>query len=329
MKRSIVLGSLCLLLAAFLVGEGTQTVNAAPVTLKLGLLTAPGGEVDKGAQKFKELVESRTKGAVKIEVYPAAQLGTIREMLEGLSMGTNDMAIEAMSFLGMFDKDVNFLNAPFLFKNEKEMMSQPVFKEVLERVRKKNGIRTLSYNGLRSPNHLFTKTKPVTSLEELKGVKLRVPGVKAWVDVWNGLGAIATVIPWSEVYMALAQNVVDGMPHNAIQIRDDKLYEQLKYVTLLDFKPTVQCVWISEAKYLSLSPENQKILTEAAVESGAYFTQITKQDEKGAWNDLKKAGLKIFKVDRDLWFEKARPVLEKMEASGAWSKGLLARAWAK
>lgn len=323
MRRLTFFGFICVLAMFCFAATDSRQALAKQIVLKLGHINPPGGAIDKQSQKFKQLVEAKTDGQVRIDVYPASQLGKIREILEGISMGTVDMTVEGVGMLAHFDKDLNFFNAPFMYMNIEAFMVDPYLMEVLERIRKKTGIKMLSHNGVRPPFHLFTKTKPVQSLEELKGVKLRMPPVKAFVDVWNGLGAIAVAIPWSEVYMALSQNVVDGMAHNFLQIRDMKFYEQLNYATLLAFKPVVNAVWITDSKYKSFSPEIQKSLKEAAIESGEYFTELAVTENKKAREQLESAGIKVFTINKEPWFEKARAVHRKLEEGGAWSKGML------
>jgi tripartite ATP-independent transporter DctP family solute receptor len=318
--------TVCGLLVFGILGMLLSTAHGADtekIVLKLGHITAPGGSIDKEAQKFKELVSAKSEGRVRIDVYPAAQLGKIRELLEGVSMGTVDLALEAHTFLAQLDKDFNFFNAPFLWRSNSEVLDNYYYKGLLEKLRKVNGIRTLSSNGFRSDMHLFTKTRPVKSLKDLEGLKLRTPSSRAWLDTWNGLGAIATPIPWSEVYMALSQNVIDGMPHNATQVRDEKFYEHLKYCTLLNWKPSLNCIWMSEKKYKRFSNEIRCILKDSAMEAGAYFTKSEQEEEKKAWAMLKKAGMEVFEVDKEPWLEKAKAIVKKMDEDGSWSKGLL------
>ncbi|GAJ15524.1 unnamed protein product, partial [marine sediment metagenome] len=206
MKRLVLIGPICLAVALGIFINEAQVADAAQTVLKLGHITAPGGLLDKHAQRFKELVSTKSKGALRVDVYPAAQLGKMGKILEGLTMGTVDMALESLGFLSRFNKDINFYNLSFLWKTPQEIMHDNYLREVLEKIRKKNNIRTLAYNAVRPALHLWTYTKPVQSLDELKGMKLRVPPAKAYVACWNGLGAIAVAIPWSEVYMSRANS---------------------------------------------------------------------------------------------------------------------------
>ena len=102
------------------------------------VLRAAGGFTDLAAQKFKEVVEAKSKGQVTVEIYPAGQLGQIREVLEGLSMGTVDVLFEGLSWMAQYDKDLNFYNQSFMFKDPQELIDSPHQAEILEKIRQGN-----------------------------------------------------------------------------------------------------------------------------------------------------------------------------------------------
>ncbi len=156
-----------------LVISASTCVGAEVVVLKLAHITAPGGMLDMKAQKFAELVKEKSSGTIKIEIYPAQQLGNIKEILQGLSMGTIDMAQEVESFMDTFDKNYAIFGTPFMFSRE-ELKNNKYIQEVRERVRKKTGIRTLPGFAFRPAFHLWTQKKQIREPGQLKGVKLRV-----------------------------------------------------------------------------------------------------------------------------------------------------------
>jgi len=292
------------------------------ISLKLAHINVAEGILDKHAKKFAEVVASKTKGRVKVDVYPASQLGNMTEMLEGVSMGSINMCLESEGMLLIFEKDYQIFSAPFLIT--KDIVTKNEFlKEVRERVRAKNNIRVLSGQGWRPPFHLLTQKRGIKTPDELKGIKIRQVQSKVQIDVWNGLGATAVPIPWGEVYMALAQGVVNGMVHNILQVYEEKLYEQLNYCTLLDSLLVWQTVLINDKVYAGLSPDIQKAMNESAVEAGNYFTDLAVSSERDARKSLEKAGIKFIETDRKPWFNKALTVTRKLENDGAWAKGLL------
>jgi TRAP-type C4-dicarboxylate transport system substrate-binding protein len=295
---------------------------ADQIVLRLAHITAPGGMLDKRAHKFAELVAEKTNGKVKIEIYPAQQLGNIKEILQGISMGTIDMAQEAESFMDTFDKDYTIFSCPFMFSRD-ELRQCKYIDVVRERVRKKTGIRTLPGFSFRPAFHLWTQKRQILTPDKLDGIKLRVWQSKVLVDMWNGLGATAVPLAWGDVYLALSQHVVNGMVHNIVQVRDEKFYEQLNYCTKLDFMQLYDVTWISDAKYKSLPKDVQQALNEASQESADWFVKFGQGLVSEAQNQLEKAGIVFANGDRPAWVKKARAVQKKLEDDGVWSKGLM------
>ena len=310
-----------LMALAFLAVAPGSLLSADQIVLKLGHSTAPGGMLDKRAQKFAELASAKTNGKVKIEIYPAGQLGHIKEILQGVSFGTIDMAQESEQFMDAFEKDYTIITTAFLFSRS-ELQNLQLIDELRERVRKKAGIRTLSGLAFRPAFHLWTQKRPVTTPDQLKGMKIRVWQSKGVVDVWNGLGAAATVIPWQETYLALAQKVVDGMVHNIVQIRDEKFFEQLDFCIRLNAAELFDATWINENKFSSLPPDVQKALNEASKESADWLTNFGSGLEGEAVKQIQ-GKITFIDGDRAIWVKKASEVAKKLEDGGLWSKGLL------
>jgi len=318
--KKVVLVMVAVLVAIF---QFNSPASAEKVlVLKLAHITAPNGMLDKRAQKFAELVAEKTNNQVKIEIYPAQQLGNIKEILQGISMGTIDLAQEAESFMDTFDKDYAIFGTPFMFTRD-ELRKLDYINDVRERVRKKTGIRTLPGFSFRPAFHLWSQKRQIKTPSELKGIKFRVWQSRALVDTWNGLGATAVPLAWGDVYLALSQKVVNGMVHNIIQVRDEKFYEQLDYCTKLDFLQLYDVTWISDKKFQSLPTNVQKALTEASQESADWFVDFGQSLEDEAQKQLEKAGIKFAEVDRKPWVEKALSVHEVLEKDGLWSPGLL------
>jgi TRAP-type C4-dicarboxylate transport system substrate-binding protein len=318
--KKVVLIMVAVLVAIF---QFNSPVSAEKVlVLKLAHITAPSGMLDKRAQKFAELVAKKTNNQVKIEIYPAQQLGNIKEILQGISMGTIDLAQEAESFMDTFDKDYAIFGTPFMFTRN-ELRKLDYINDVRERVRKKTGIRTLPGFSFRPAFHLWSQKRQIKTPSDLKGIKFRVWQSRALVDTWNGLGATAVPLAWGDVYLALSQKVVNGMVHNIIQVRDEKFYEQLDYCTKLDFLQLYDVTWISDKKFQSLPTNVQKALTEASQESAEWFVDFGQSLEDEAQKQLEKAGIKFAEVDRKPWVKKALSVHKVLEKDGLWSPGLL------
>jgi TRAP-type C4-dicarboxylate transport system substrate-binding protein len=293
-----------------------------PIVLKLAHITAGGGIIDQQAHKLAEVLAKKTNGRVKVDIYPAQQLGNMMEILEGVSMGSIDMAVEFEGFMEMFEKDITVFFTPFLMTRE-EITKSDYLHELRERMRKRNKIRTLPGFGWRTPMHLWTQKRPVKTPEELQGIKIRLWQQKVQIDMWNGLGARAIPLPWGEVYMALAQKIVNGMPHNIVQIKEEKFYEQLDYCTYLDFLVVCNVFWINDARYNKFPPDIRKAIDEASIEACNFFTELSQSVESDAKKIIEKSGVKFIETDRAVWVKKANEVHKQLENEGAWAKGLL------
>jgi TRAP-type C4-dicarboxylate transport system substrate-binding protein len=308
----------CATLASPVIALGEPT----PIVLKLAHISAQGGMLDQRAQKFAELVASKTDGRVRVEVYPAQQLGTIQEILQGLSKGTIDMGQESESFMDVYEKDFSVYWAPFVFSRE-EFKYSAYLKELREQVRKKRGIRTLPGLAFRPAFHLWTKSQPVPTPNDLKGIKLRVWESKTLGETWKGLGATPILMPWGEVGAALSQGVVDGLFQNTVQVRDEKLYEKLKYCTFLNFVKVYDVTWVNDKRFSSLPANVQQALNDSAQEAADWFVAAGQAMDEQARTECGRAGVTFFDPDLEPWVRGAALVHHNLEKSGVWSKGLL------
>lgn len=305
------------------VGAQPAAKEAAPLVLKFAHSSAPEGMMDLRARKMAELVAAKTNKKVNITIYPASQLGGPKERLQGISMGTIDMGVEAETFLDLFEKDYIIFSTPFLFARE-ELRTLPLLNELREKVRAKTSIRTLPGVSFRPSFQLWTKKAPIMTPEQLNKSKIRVWESVGVVAVWNALGATAISIPWAETYLSLAQNICDGIFHNNVQIYEEKFFEQLDYAMQLKGLELFDATWINDGRFNSLSKEHQNALMEASVESAAWLEKYIVELEKKAIQGAS-AKVKFVEVDRAPWVKKSLEAAIMLENKGTWSKGLLAK----
>lgn len=172
--------------------------------------TAEKTSIDEGAKKFKELVEQKTNGKIKVEVYPNAQLGADREAIEGVQVGNITMTICSTAPQANFVKSLALFDTPFVFesKDVARKVFDGSFKEVIGKEYEKAGFKLLGFSdqGFRE----LTLNKPVQTPDDLKGIKIRTMENPYHMAVWKALGANPTPIAFNEVYTALQQKTVDG-----------------------------------------------------------------------------------------------------------------------
>lgn len=268
MKKYFIILTIVLIALGLLISN----VFAGPIIIKYG----HGGPPDplslpeqSGAVVFKDYVEARSGGRLKVEIYPACQLGSEREMLEGVQLGTIEMVNTSEGAVAGFYPDILATAIPYAFKNRRiawEVLEGPFGQKLREDIRKATGMRVLTFsdNGFRN----FTNdVRPIHSPEDLKGLKIRTMENPAHMKLVEALGAIPTPIAWAECYNALQMGTVDGQENPVSLIVAKRFYEVQKYVTLDGHIFSIDFIWINEDFYQSLSPDLQQIVKDGAVMS--------------------------------------------------------------
>ena len=295
-----------------------------PIVLKAGGISPPTADVSIATEYFTKLVEKKTNGKLKVNFYPAGQLGKGPAQLENVTLGVQDMYCSSFAWVGRLVKDFAILQLPFIFRDHehlKKFMESPLAKPYHDELQNKWKMRIISYNWWRLPRVIFAK-KPIFTLADMKGLKFRIPNLpmyKKYVPAW---GAAPTPVSWGEYYLALKQGLVDMGESCAENIYNKKFYEAAPYMTMLNFNYDFQMMAMNEKRFQSLSPDLQKALVEAGKEAGDYFSnRVGDQFEK----DKKKMmaeGTAFIYVDTKSW-ENTIPVLAAAcEKENFWTKGL-------
>jgi tripartite ATP-independent transporter DctP family solute receptor len=215
---------------------------------------------------FKKMVEQRTAGKVKVDIYPANQLGKEREQFEGVKLGTIEMCMIAEGPMAGFFPEIMVVGIPYLYANEItawRSLDGPFGKTLFEEMRKKTGVRAMGIgeNGFRN----FTnRTRPIKSPDDMKGLKIRTMENPAHMAMVRALGASPTPIAWGEVYMALQQGVVDGQENPVSVIEVAKFNEVQKYLTLDGHVYSILPILINDKFFMSLPKDIQKIIVDVA-----------------------------------------------------------------
>jgi len=276
-----------------------SNVLAGPIIIKYG----HGGPPDplslpeqSGAVVFKDYVESRSGGRLKVEIYPACQLGSEREMLEGVQLGTVEMVNTSEGAVAGFYPDILATAIPYAFKNRRiawEVLEGPFGQKLREDIRKATGMRVLTFsdNGFRN---FSNDVRPIHSPEDLKGLKIRTMENPAHMKMVEALGAIPTPIAWAECYNALQMGTVDGQENPVSLIVAKRFYEVQKYATLDGHIFSIDFIWINEDFYQSLSSDLQQI-----VKDGAVISSLVQRGMKLLTNTLgvdllKEEGMEVY-----------------------------------
>jgi len=317
MKKSLFVKLLALVMALVAVtalagcGASQQTANGAAATGSYEIRISACNSLDHpqtlGLDVMKQYIESETQGKVKVSIYPNSQLGAEVESVEQVKNGTLEMATASAGPLTTFQKKFEVLDIPFLFDNYEQAWAAFDSKigtdlmKSLEEV----GLKGLAYmeNGFR---HVTNNIKPINTIEDFKGLKIRTMQAPMHMANFTALGANPTPVPWSELYMAMSQKIVDGQENPLANIWELKMNEVQKYVSLTghiyDAMPLVTNLkWFN-----GLPADYQRIIEKGAILGQNYSRFINanreallaaKLTEKGmAVNSLKQEDLDAIKA---------------------------------
>jgi tripartite ATP-independent transporter DctP family solute receptor len=260
MKR-IFLKSVLALLAVTAAGAA----SAQERTLKFGLNGPEGHPAVAGMKKFKETVEAKSGGKLKVQLYLNGSLGSDQATLSAIKGGTVEMAVMNSGILASEVKALEVFDFPFLFNNEKEadaIVDGPIGQKMHAALADK-GIIGLSYWELGFRNITNSK-RPMNKVEDVEGLKLRVIPNPINVDWVKALGANPTPMPFTEVYAALEQKAIDGQENPVSVIAANKFWEVQKFIALTNHQYNPQSVIFSKKVWDTLSPADKKIIDEAA-----------------------------------------------------------------
>ncbi len=321
--------SLIFILLGIFIFAGTPAFAQKAITLSLGHIMSPETHQGVALEHFAKLVKEKSQGKLEVKVYPAQALGNAMTMMEGVSMGTQDMVAESTTFWEIYSDDLKIAETPFTFRDRdhfEKFLKSPIFRKIEQDVIKNGKQRyiTTQYTWQRGPYRvLLSKNKPINTPDDLKGFKLRLWEAKTIHRFWQWLGATTVTISFGEAYLGMKQGIVDGVTSPFDAVWGMKFTEVAKYVNTLHEYWQTMVISMNDKKFQSLGPENQKVLTDAANEAGVWYTNRVKDAVDKDIQRMKTENGAIFSYpDRKPWIEKIKGLHEKLEEEGYWRKGL-------
>ena len=305
LKRA--LGISCALLIIFGCGSKEKII-----VLKLGHGLDVTHPVHKAMVHMADLVAVNSKGRARIDIYPSEQLGSEREMIEQLQLGSVAMTKTSSSPLESFIPAMSVFSIPYVFRDEEhawKVFLGDIGKRILREGEQK-GLKGLCYYdaGFRS---FYMRDKPINSPEDLKGKKIRVQKSKTSMSTIEALGASPTPIDWGELYTSLAQGVVDGAENNPPSFETSKHYETCKFYSLDEHAGPPDVLLISMQWWNRLPDDIKKIVRDAADSSSIYQRKLWKEWTKSSLATVEAAGVKINRPDKKPFREKVKPMYEQ------------------
>ncbi|MCX7139899.1 MAG: TRAP transporter substrate-binding protein DctP [Proteobacteria bacterium] len=247
------------------------------------------------AVAFKEHVEKATNGSIKVELYPASQLGNANQVLEGLRLGSIELGVVHDGGIPTIYKPFNIFGLPFVFPDHATayaVLDGPFGNEFAEDMRKKTGVRLMGYadNGIR---HFTNSKRTVRTPEDMKGMKMRVQPSPVFVKLVESLGMSASAIDWGELPAALAQKTVDGQENSVTNIMAASLYQHQKYATLDGHVYSLHAYLVSDRFFSRLSDAEKKAVTEGVDKAKKIHRDMTRAQDLEAKDVLAKNGMEV------------------------------------
>lgn len=293
--------------------KGNQPAQTgAKVVLKLAENQPDSNPVTIGDQEFAKLVEQKTQGRVKVDVYANAQLGQETETIEQVKAGVLEMARVNSVPLGDMVKEMGVFAMPYIFTNDEQKykaLDGQVGQDIAKAAEKQN-MKVLAYLDA-GTRHFYTTKKEVKSLADMKGLKIRVQPSKVMLRMVELLGAKATPMNYGEVYSALQTGVIDGAENDFVSYKTASHNEVAKNMSLDGHLSPPAVLLINKGVFEKLSAADQKAVMEAAKEAAQFERKLMMETNAKFQGEVEKSGTKIFKVDVTEFQKAVQPLYDE------------------
>ncbi|MGA5690871.1 DctP family TRAP transporter solute-binding subunit [Cytobacillus pseudoceanisediminis] len=323
----IVSAILTLLIAGCSSSTGGDAAAGKKMNLKMSVTISDTSTWYKAAEQFADEVKENSDGRINIKVYPNEQLtgGDSGKAVESLSKGTVDLTYNSTIIYSILNDKLGVLSAPFLFKDAADVDAKLAGEggEEIKQIIRDFGVEPLGFgeNGFRQ---LTNSVQEIKSPEDIKGLKIRIPGIKMYTDLWTLYGANPATMTMSEVFTALQQGTVDGQENPIDVIHSSKLQEVQKHVTMWNYSYDPLILGMNKKLYDSLSDEDKQILQAAADNANKYQIELARDTEKQQIKEMEEAGVKFYyptEEEMAAFKEKVQPIYD--DYKDVWGEDLL------
>ncbi len=297
-----------------------------PAVVQVGFENSISEPFGQGLVKWQELVEEKSNGTLKIDLYPDSQLGSKSELIDSMLLGEPVVTLADGAFYADYGvKDFGIVFGPFLFDEWDDcwtLIESDWYKDQTEQLEGK-GLKLLASNWVYGERHTLTN-KPVNTVDDLKGMKIRVPGNQIQSIGFDVLGAASTGMDLGDVYQALQSKTIDGAENPLATLYGRKLQEVAKYLILDSHVKNFTTLVCSADMFNALTEEQQKLLVETCEEAGVYNNELQAAAESDYLQKMKDAGVTVVDPSDEVlagFKEKAQAFYTKGATFG-WSDGL-------
>lgn len=319
-KFSLIFMVLVLILTAAAGCGGSSDSKSAPAatgpkTFQLGhiLSDKPDDPYQILAVNFSNNVKEMSKGSLKVDVVPNAQLGGERDMIEGMQLGTIQMALLTNVNVGSFRPKFMVFDLPFIFPDAAtahKVLDGATGRKVLDSF-DEIGVKGLAW-GEGGFRHMINKVRPIKEPGDVKGLKFRSLENPLYIDTYKSLGTNPTPMAWTETFTGMQQGTIDGLDIPISVIYSNRFYEVAKYLSLTNHFYSPLMLTVSKKVWDKLTPEEQKILMDAAKKAGDDERKFVQQSEKKFIDEMTAKGMNINSdVKYPAFQEAVKPLYEK------------------
>lgn len=318
MKHLVKTLALSLILSA--IGSAAGAADYKPRIVRFGYGLSEDSNQGRAAKFFAEDLAKRTGGKIKLKGFGNASLGSDIQMQNALIGGAQEMMVGSTATLVGIVKEFGVYDLPFIFGNEREadaILDGPFGQGLAAKLEEKGMVGLVYWeNGFRN---LTNAKRPVTKMEDMQGIKLRVMQNPVYIDMFKGFGANAVPLPFSELFTALETGTVDGQENPVNTIQSSKFYEVQKFLSLTKHVYSPWIVLASKKWWDGLSADEKKVLHESAVASRDFERKDSREAAAKAIDFLKQKGMQVTVVsdkEIDRMREMTRPATQKFANDG-------------
>jgi tripartite ATP-independent transporter DctP family solute receptor len=297
--------------AAFVAVLGLATGSwAADFTFRLAHTHNEKGQYYKGAMEFKKLVEQRSGGKIAIEHFPGGQLGADRDIQEGVRMGTIQSGLSSSPVV-LLDEYFKLLDAPYLFVDRDHVaraLDGPLGQTLAKPLEEK-GIKHLGYweNGFRQ---ITNNKRPIVKPDDLKGIKLRTPESSVRMQTFKTFGANPVPMPFTELFGALQQGIVDGQENPLLTSYQASFFEVQKYLSITNHVYSAVHLLVNKKLFDSMPADLQKVMVDAGREIAVFTRKLGEEGDKTLADEFKKKGVQVNTADIKSFVPMSKPIWE-------------------
>lgn len=290
----------------------TAMQSAHALDIKLGHALAPDHSWHMAAEGFAKEVKQKTDGRVNFQIFPAAQLGNEKTVLEGLRIGSVGAAIMGTTALQSVDPRFGIVELPYSWSNANQAYKayDGELGNALAKIAEQKGLILLGWWEL-GFRHYTNNKHPVKTIEDLKGLKTRVTPDKMRIETFKELGANPVPLAFGELYSALQQGLFDAQENPLSIIYTSSFYEVQKYLSMTGHVWGPANLILSKSVWNRISDKDKKIINDAAIEWGRHQRKAMSDGEASLIENLKAKGMKVNEVNKEGFMQAVNPVWER------------------